>query len=183
MIEQKDWPCAAGRVFDSVLFTEPDSDDIGHEKWLSKIATYEKVYVTFNDKDGVLKHSHEERQRRAHALGYGVPDLLTAGVTYLNLSGLVDKAHKVFSKAPKGMFYQVNLCDVLSAILTGAAPDLSLAIADQAGTTRVFKLKSKIDRQYGGFGNVGDDQADDDDKDESGKPDQAQVTSFPSVGV
>lgn len=123
LVEANSFTFASGQ-FSGFLFTEPDADESGHTQWLGTVAANGNVFVTLNSSDKVLKHSKEARPPGTHALGLGLPASTAPGVTYLDLSGLVGRAHKVFSKG--AMNHQVHVAETVQTILRGGTPKFTI---------------------------------------------------------
>lgn len=115
------WPDVKG-LFSSVLFSQPDADDVGHSDWLGKLAERERTYVTFNRDDHVLKRSNDARPAGAQALGLGTVQPLSKRASYVDISamgplGKKDEDHEVFGKG--AMNGQVHLGRFFIQTLTG----------------------------------------------------------------
>jgi len=87
VVEQKRWP-ATSRLFQRIVFSEPDVDRQGHEVWMSALADQESVWVTWTRTDLVLNFAWDDRSRDIRSLGLGVPrgEPLAKGVRYVDLS-------------------------------------------------------------------------------------------------
>jgi hypothetical protein len=150
-VQKYGWPNGTGGVFDVVLFSEPDADARGHPVWLEPIAVRERVYVTANASDKVLRHSNEAREG-TKALGLGPDRPLAKGVTYVELTSLGGRAHRIFNKSERVMDFQVNLCTVLNSILTGTeAPMLVGKTVNFIEDTQIFHLRDQRNRDDGCF--------------------------------
>ncbi len=117
------------QIFASVLFTSPDADNKNHAIWLDQIAQSEKVYVTINKDDNILKKSNDARERNVSALGLNPIKPFSHKLTYLDLTkmgtapGAATGAHEVFNKL--NMKDQKNVCEIFDALLTSGSPNLS----------------------------------------------------------
>lgn len=114
------WPVRGHAIFDIVLMTEPDANAQGHAAWLQRLAIAERVYVTMNADDRVLQHARQNRSAQQSALGLGRADESAVAATYLDLTGLVAKHHRVFAKG--AMESQVAVFTVINEILQGRTP-------------------------------------------------------------
>jgi esterase/lipase superfamily enzyme len=115
------WP-NTGPLFSSVLFSQPDADDVGHATWLEVLAARERVVVTLNKDDHVLNRSTDARPPGAHALGLDTTQALAPHATYVDISnmgklGEKDEDHEVFGKG--AMNQQIHLCQFFTQALTG----------------------------------------------------------------
>lgn len=124
----KRWPTDRS-LFSNILLSEPDADDVGHASWLSTLAEREKVYVTMNKDDHVLRRSTDARPAGAHALGLGTDQPLAAKAFYVDLSnmgalGEKDEDHEVFGKG--AMNGQALVCQFFTEALLGEAVKLNV---------------------------------------------------------
>lgn len=115
------WP-SAGPLFSSVLFSQPDCDDVGHAMWLDVLARKEQVYVTWSRDDKVLRRSTDDRPPGAAALGLGTDQPLSPHARYVDISrmgpvGAKDEDHEVFGKG--AMNGQVHVCEFFTQVLLG----------------------------------------------------------------
>lgn len=140
------WPGVPG-LFSSVLFSQPDADDVNHAGWLEPLSLLEKTYITQNRDDHVLIRSTDGRPAGAKALGLGTAEPLAPHATYVDLSnmgplGKKDDDHEVFGKG--AMNGQIHVCNFFSQALTGQHVVLDPA-ANVEGIERsvVYFLKSK----------------------------------------
>ena len=142
------WPAASG-LFSSVLFSEPDADDVGHASWLESLAQREKTFVTQNRDDHVLIRSTDARPDGAQALGLGTSQPLAPHAIYVDLTnmgaiGKKDDDHEVFGKG--AMNGQLYVCQFFTQALTGENVVLDPA-SNVEGIERnvVYRLKSRIE--------------------------------------
>ncbi len=86
-VERDAWPKDI-RLFERIVFSEPDADRDRHEQWLAPLARKEQVWVTWNRYDFVLDGATDQRADGVRALGLGVRwyEPLADGVRYVNLS-------------------------------------------------------------------------------------------------
>ena len=115
------WPQTRG-LFSSILFSQPDADDVNHAQWLDNVAAREATFVTLNRDDHVLRRSTDARPVGAQALGLDTTQPLAQHVSYLDISrmgptGQKDEDHEVFSKG--AMSQQIFLCQFFTQALTG----------------------------------------------------------------
>lgn len=125
-IQDGHWPQAKG-LFSSVLFSQPDADDVGHSLWLESLAQREKTFVTLNRDDHVLARSTDARPAGAHALGLGTSQPLAPKAVYVDISrmgptGEKDEDHEVFGKG--AMNDQLHICEFFNKALRGQTPTL-----------------------------------------------------------
>lgn len=138
------WPATSAPIFDKALLTEPDADEKDHAIWLDHLC--EKVpggvYVTFNANDKTLKHSTEKRPEGTHALGRGPGDARSRLATYINATGLVRGAHRLFALGT--LDHQVPLATVVRSAIRGDFVDLGPASGQL--TENVFVPTNRQDR-------------------------------------
>jgi len=140
------WP-AVGPLFSSVLFSQPDADDVGHVGWLESLALRERTYVTLNKDDHVLRRSTDARPEGAQALGLGTNEPLASHAVYVDLSrmgptGKKDEDHEVFGKG--AMNGQILVCRFFEQVLTGKP--VKLELGDNVESVErgvIHKLKSQ----------------------------------------
>ena len=86
-VERGAWPKQM-KLFERLVFSEPDADRDGHEHWMGELARQESVWVTWNRSDIVLDAATDAREDGVRALGLGVRwyEPLAEGVRYVNLS-------------------------------------------------------------------------------------------------
>lgn len=136
------------KIFSSVLFSSPDADNKDHVKWLDKVASFERVYVTINQHDDILEKSTDERSKNVYALGLVPIPVFSTKATYLDLTkvgsepGKETGMHEVFNKT--NMKNQKYLCEVLDSILTSKTPQVEGALVATA-VPSYFKFKFKLD--------------------------------------
>lgn len=85
----------AGRLFDNVVISSADADNLGHAAWVDKIAAVERVFLTVNPSDPTLAKSKEGRQPNAGPLGINPGNVLSSKAIYVDIK---IEAHEVFSK-------------------------------------------------------------------------------------
>lgn len=140
------WP-AVGSLFSSVLFSQPDADDVGHAAWLEALAQRERTYVTMNKDDHVLRRSTDARPEGAQALGLGSTEPLAPHAVYVDLSrmgptGKKDEDHEVFAKG--AMNGQILVCRFFEQALTGQPVRLELGDnVESVDRGVIHKLKSQ----------------------------------------
>jgi hypothetical protein len=115
------------RLFRSIVFSQPDADDIDHAEWLESLASRERVYVTFNRDDHVLARSNDDRLAGARPLGLGTNQPLAQSATYIDLTnmgalGRKDDDHEVFAKG--AMNGQLYVCEFFTQALVASEVDL-----------------------------------------------------------
>lgn len=128
-VEAEGWPQKP--VFKHVVITQPDADDVGHSVWVSKLAAVERVFVTQNSDDKVLKKSKDDRPAGSHALGLGTQQPVATNAAYVDLTnmgalGAVDDDHEVFGKG--AMNGQLYVCQFLSQALRGEEVQLQVGV-------------------------------------------------------
>lgn len=90
------WRPPAGQArFNRVVLSSADADNLGHAAWVDKIASVERVFVTVNPSDSVLKRSKEARAPNAAALGLVPGDVLAQHPMYVHID--LD-GHEVFTR-------------------------------------------------------------------------------------
>ena len=85
------------RIFDNVILCQADVDSAAHEKWVDLIQAGQRVYVTINEYDWVLKWA--EIASRRDRLGRTAQNLVSDRASYFDFSrGLkVRNTHEFFS--------------------------------------------------------------------------------------
>jgi hypothetical protein len=145
VLEASHWPNQS--LFKSVVFSQPDADDIGHADWLTLLANVERVYVTLNRDDHVLSRSTDDRPEGCQPLGLGTEAPLALNATYLDLTnmgtlGKKDDDHEVFAKG--AMNDQLYVCEFFTqALLVG---DVRLVLGENVESKRrgvIYVLKQE----------------------------------------
>ncbi len=140
------WPLGPS-LFTQLVLTQPDADDRDHADWLDHLARRERVYVTLNRDDWVLKKSTDDRPEGVQALGLGTSQRLAAHARYIDLSnmgalGNADDDHEVFGKG--AMNGQLHVCQFFQQALRGETvvldPELNV---DRREREVVYHLKSQ----------------------------------------
>lgn len=139
---------AEHRIFSNVLLSEPDADSQGHALWLSKLGAIERVYVTQNSDDSVLKKSTDARTPRTNlALGLTPVPPLAPNVAYIDMTQALKKtlilgAHQIFKKSWMGG--NVGSCVFVTRSLRGDSFDVSAlpnVVSIGVGRFRIAKNK------------------------------------------
>lgn len=136
-------------MFSTVLFSEPDADDVGHASWLELLAGREKTFVTQNRDDKVLIRSTDARPAGARALGLGTAQPLAPHATYVDLTnmgalGVKDEDHEVFGKG--AMNGQLYVCQFFTQALTGKTVALDEGVnVEIIERNVVYRLKSRYE--------------------------------------
>lgn len=89
------WPKAGHKLFNTVVLSSADADDVGHASWVNEIAGLERVFVTINPDDPTLLESTDSRPSSAHALGLGAGANVALSANYVQFR---EKAHEVFTQ-------------------------------------------------------------------------------------
>ncbi|MBC7467034.1 MAG: alpha/beta hydrolase [Bdellovibrio sp.] len=139
------FPQATAPVFSKVFFTSPDSDNINHWVWLHEIGRLEKVYLTINKSDGILRNSNNDRDNGAKPLGYRPVLPYSENITYLELTDVAGGAHEVFNK--DNMMSQVNYCQIFDRIFHGTDPLITPATTTATSIANYFKVKSLVNKK------------------------------------
>lgn len=142
------WP-GVKNIFSAVLLTQPDADDVGHSVWLNRLAQREKVYLTLNADDQVLRRATDARPDGCQALGLGVAEdePLAPLATYIDLArmgalGKKDEDHEVFAKS--AMNGQLHVGQFFEQVLKGQPVRLDPAGNVEAVAREViYLLKSR----------------------------------------
>jgi hypothetical protein len=133
-VEKFGWPSVVGHsIFSNVLLSEADADSQGHNTWLSTLAKSERVYVTQNRKDSVLKKSTDARNPPSNfALGLDPVPPLSKEANYIDLTEALKVkkvvlipigAHQIFSKSWMGR--NSDTCMFVSKTLRGESYELT----------------------------------------------------------
>lgn len=154
-VADADWPAPAGQpLFAGVLLSEPDADSQGHAVWLAKVAAVERVFVTQNRVDSVLKRSTDARNPASNfALGLDPVAPLAVQANYVNLTDALGakgpfnivRAHQIFSKGWMGG--NVNTCLFVTTVLRGGAPDFASLPAVRAPSAGRYVFDKKINKK------------------------------------
>jgi hypothetical protein len=133
-IEAFEWRGSQGKpLFSNVLLSQPDSDAQGHDVWLSKLAAIERVYVTQNKSDPVLKRSDDREPASNTPLGLKPVAPFAAGAVYVDLTGSLRikrivglikiGAHQIFKKS--WMRDYGDTCSFITRVLLGESFTIS----------------------------------------------------------
>lgn len=147
-IEAGQWPEASG-LFSSVLFSQPDADDVGHASWLEWLAQREATFVTLNRDDHVLLKSSDDRPNGRHALGLGTEEPLAPHARYIDLSNMGstgdrDDDHEVFGKG--AMNGQLHVCQFFTQVLTGQPVVLDSAYnVESVSREVIYRLRTRFE--------------------------------------
>jgi pimeloyl-ACP methyl ester carboxylesterase len=144
-VEKYGW--SAGRVFANVLFTSADADNLDHAKWVERISSVERVYITINPRDKMLSGSSDLRPSGNSALGLDPGKLLAAGSFYVEV--YQTGAHEIFNTAT--MKGRPSVCNFFRAVLAGEAPDFGTLAAKAVADNRYQLLpgSAKQDECFG----------------------------------
>jgi esterase/lipase superfamily enzyme len=140
------WP-SKSNMFSSVLFSQPDADDVGHRDWLEPLSRTESTYVTLNKDDHVLLRSRDARPDGRKALGLGTTEPLAETAHYIDLSnmgslGKKDDDHEVFGKG--AMNDQLYVCEFFTQAICGAPITLDQRTNVEAIERGcIYRLKSR----------------------------------------
>jgi esterase/lipase superfamily enzyme len=141
-IEANNWLTES--CFKYVLLSQPDADDVGHEDWVEKLASVEKLFITMNANDWVLLKSTQSRPAGRKALGL-VPGSFSNKATYIDLSnaglrGKKDEDHEVFGK--NAMNGQVHVCEFFTQVITGKPVLMDKSNVESGDTFGLVVLKN-----------------------------------------
>jgi hypothetical protein len=123
-IEAGAWEGVSSPLFANIVMSQADADAQGHQRWLSRLARVEKVWVTFNDGDRVLSRAGSGRAAGIEPLGLGPTKPLVERATYLNFTPRMGDRHQVFNK--KAMGKNEAICDFFQRVLASDSVDLSV---------------------------------------------------------
>lgn len=136
-------------LFQRVLLTQPDVDDVGHKAWLEHLASTESVFTTLNRDDKVLSRSNDDRPQGSHALGLGTAEPLALSAKYVDLTNMgaigsyKDDDHEVFGKG--AMNGRVYVREFFEQALRGEEVLLDNAVNVEAIERQVvYRLKAKF---------------------------------------
>lgn len=159
------WPAQPHQpLFTNILMSEPDVDSQGHAIWLSKISALEKVYVTQNKLDFILRHSKNSRAKGHFALGREPVPPFAPGANYVNLTDVIRVKHplkrgdhQIFRKS--SMEHNVGVCVFVTKALRGEAFDVDTLPSTITTSPGHFKIKPRVDVNSDCFDNSarGDD--------------------------
>ena len=149
-VASKAWPTEAP-LFKQVVISEPDADDVGHRDWVAALGEHEKVFITLNADDHVLKNSTNARPDGAKPLGLGTEEALATNVNYVDLTSMgalnstEDDDHEVFGKG--AMNGQVNVCAFFDQAILGkeVVLDSTNVISIERGV--VHKLQQRFEEK------------------------------------
>jgi esterase/lipase superfamily enzyme len=111
-----------GPIFTNILMTESDEDDKAHNVWVEKLRARGTILLSVNRNDGVLNRSNHHNG--AEPIGISPAPPLATNAAYLDASGLVGKAHRLFTKSK--LHGNVATCRIFTAMLRGEMPDVAL---------------------------------------------------------
>lgn len=159
-VEAGAWNGISTPLFKNVVLTSPDADTQGHNVWLEKLASVERVWVTINHADRVLANAGSGRNGTS-PLGRGAIPPLAASATYLDLHSAVGSAHQVFNKSY--MAGNIALCQFFQSALNSSIGQTSIADwhMESDGLRKPTNLK---DPNHPCFDGVGDEIVGDDDQ-------------------
>lgn len=148
-VEEALWP-SGQRLFERIVLSQPDVDDVGHRMWLDELASRESVFVTLNQHDKVLLRSRQARPDGCHALGLDTKESLATQASYVDLTNMgpvgsaMDDDHEVFGKG--AMNGQVYVRQFFEQALTGRPVILDMARNVESVTRDVvYRLKKKFE--------------------------------------
>src|SRR5690606_21770617 len=72
-------------MFTNVILCQADRDNVGHEAWLHKLISGQRIYVTINEKDKILGWSEAQNQR--DRLGRTERNLIGSNAIYVDCTG------------------------------------------------------------------------------------------------
>ena len=159
-IQSSGWAYSAeAPLFSAVLVSAPDVDSQDHAAWLEILAARERVYVTQNRQDTVLRRSTHARILKTNfALGLEAVPPLAPSAFYIDLSDALGSknlvfislhAHQIFSKGWMGG--NVGTCAFVSKVLRGERFDLdALEGVTRTGGNR-YAMKRQVDRKNACF--------------------------------
>ncbi|MEM1223870.1 MAG: alpha/beta hydrolase [Verrucomicrobiota bacterium] len=91
---------ARGLLFDNVVMAAADVNNDGHDGWVERIQSRNRIYVTINEDDSALKVSRAKSgQEQKARLGHYLSNLRARNVTYVNFTNAsqVGNSHAYFS--------------------------------------------------------------------------------------
>jgi hypothetical protein len=147
-----------GPIFSNILITESDEDAQGHNAWVERLRARNAILLTFNESDSTVRRSNHGEGLTP--LGLRPEPPLAGNAQYINATDRVGQAHRLFDKGR--LHGNVALCEIFTAMLRGAPPDLTSAtIGERQGT--ILIPFSRSDRSAPCFRDVIDLPDDDDD--------------------
>lgn len=84
-----------GPVFTNVILSSADPDNLTHAPWVTEMARVERVFITVNPDDDILRRATEARPPNTVALGRDPGNVLSENPAYVFLR--ID-AHEIFTK-------------------------------------------------------------------------------------
>ena len=148
-----------GPIFSNILLTESDEDAQSHHEWIELLRAKNTILLTFNKSDGTLKRSNHGTGKSPLGLG---PDLsLANNARYLDTTGHVGKAHRLFDKGR--LHGNVAICKIFSAMLRGESPTLTSDTIQDTRQERILVPVGFSNKADACFNNVTDSPDDDGD--------------------
>lgn len=84
------------RLFDNVVLTSADADDVGHAAWVDRIARVERVFITVNPGDKLLAREKNRVPPGTNPLGVNPGSAVSETATYVHFRV---GEHEVFAKS------------------------------------------------------------------------------------
>jgi hypothetical protein len=83
-----------GGLFDNIILNAPAVRQQGHNKWIERLNFQQRIYITSNQKDRILKGAHLITFRRILGENLGKP--LARNANYINFKNLVGNRHNYY---------------------------------------------------------------------------------------
>ncbi|GEM_PF-1385184 len=128
-------------VFTNILMTGSDEDAEGHNIWVEQLKSDGTILITFNEQDGTLSYSHHPDGKSPLGLNPKLP--LANNAYYMNVTGLVGKVHRVFTKGKQ--HNRVGICNIFTSMLRGEK--LTLTIGSNIKEIKNERFLVPIDNQ------------------------------------
>jgi len=85
---------SAVRLFDNIVLTAADTNNVGHEQWMARLRFNSRLYVCLNEGDNALRASRFKTGDEQWArLGHWPNNLVAPEATYVNLSNVLGGQH------------------------------------------------------------------------------------------
>lgn len=123
------------RLFANVLLTSADADNVGHALWVERISAVERVFITVNPGDKMLRRSTDQRPEGVVPLGQDPGTTLAGNAIYVEIGSTGH--HEIFDKADMGGY---NLCQLFVSVLHGMQPDFDAKFASVVVENQRYRL-------------------------------------------
>lgn len=121
-LDDVDLSTPGGPLLSNILKTGSDEDAEGHNRWVETLSARHTILITINEKDSTLRKSNHPDGKTP--LGLNPKPPLATNAYYLDVTGLVGKVHRVFTKGKQ--HGRVTICEIVTSMLRGEQPNLTV---------------------------------------------------------